>query len=123
MQTPPIPAFLAGRALHCKAEDGIDDTPERQIRRALFKSLAVPQPVVEAIEVLWEGYLAFPPVSLGDTLLLAYELAPVKSPLRESRMVNDGAIQDSINMVVGGETLTEILQDSAREVESLVRAL
>ncbi len=73
--------------------------------------------------MLWEGYLAFPPVSLGDTLLLAYELAPVKSPLRESQMVNDGAIQDSINMVVGGETLTDILQDSAKEVESLMRAL
>ena len=76
------------------------------------------RPVVEAIEVLWKGYLAFPPVTLGDTLLLAYELAPVKSPLRESQMVNDEAIRASINMADGGETLVEILQNSASEVGS-----
>ena len=73
--------------------------------------------------MLWKGYLAFPPATLGDTLLLAYELAPVKSPLREPRTDNDDVIQASINMVVGGETLTDILQDSAKEVESLMRAL
>jgi hypothetical protein len=49
----------------------------------VLKALSVPQAVIDAIEVCWQGYLAMPPTTLGDTLLLADELAPVESPLRD----------------------------------------
>ncbi len=104
-------------------EDDIEHTPERDIGRALFKSLGVPEPVVSAIEMLWQGYLAFPPTSLGDTLLLAYQLSPVRSPLREAAIRSDEDIHASIDMVVGKETLQEILRESAQEVASLIGAL
>ena len=68
-------------------EDDDDDhavSPQREIGRAVLKALSVPAPVVAAVEVLGTGYLAFPPTTLGDALLLADQLAPVKSPLLQA---------------------------------------
>lgn len=96
---------------------------EKQIGRVVLKRLQVPDEVSEAIEVLWNGYLSLPPVSLGDTLLLANNLAPVESPLHElpgSKSQKSAAILDYVN---GDETLTGIIKDSAEEVASLSRAL
>jgi HD-like signal output (HDOD) protein len=59
------------------------ETGEAEVGRAVLKVLSVPQTVVDAIEVCWRGFLALPPTTLGDTLLLADELAPVESPLRD----------------------------------------
>ena len=75
-------------------EDDDDDavSPEREIGRAVLKALSVPAPVVAAVEVLWKGYLTFPPTTLGDALLLADQLAPVNPPCfrRQTRLVASG---------------------------------
>lgn len=95
---------------------------EGMIGRAVLKVLAVPEPVVAAIEALWQGYLAMPPITLGDTLLLADRLAPVKSPLRQLLLRNRES-KAAIDLLLEQETLAGILEESAREVESLSKAL
>jgi hypothetical protein len=78
---------------------------------------------MEAIESLWEGFLALPPETLGDTLMLANDLAPVASPLHQRL---DGASWESgstIDYAIGEGTLNDILEESADEVKSLCAAL
>ena len=97
---------------------------EVRVGRALLKALSVPQAVVDAIEVMWKGYLALPPEALGDTLLLAEQLARVDSPLialaGQGREGMDGA---QIDVALGEETLSGILEESAAEVAALTAAL
>ncbi len=99
------------------------ETGEAEVGRAVLKLLAVPQAVVDAIEVTWRGYLALPPTTLGDTLLLADELAPVESPLRDLEGVPRQGAATSIDLLLGKETLLEIMHESAADVVSLVAAL
>ena len=96
---------------------------ESEIGRAVLKVLTVPAPALEAIEALWLGYLAMPPVTLGDTLILADWLAPVESPLHQLKDHDNSAIKASIDMMVGEETLVDIMRESAEEVASLTSAL
>ena len=97
---------------------------EIQLGRALLKALAVPQQVVDAIEVMWKGYLSVPPETLGDTLLLAQQLAPVDSPLNElAGEGRGGTDRAQIDMALGEETLSGILEESATEVAALTAAL
>lgn len=98
-------------------------SPEIEIGRAVLKALSVPEPVVAAIEVLWQGYLAFPPATLGDTLLLANQLTPVASPLLKAPDKNHKATAVTIDMIIEQGTLTGILEESAAEVNSLTEAL
>lgn len=94
---------------------------EAMVGRAVLKVLGVPQSAQQVIEYYWQGYLALPPASLGDTLLLADELAPVASPLLRENDAVDHHV--SIDVVLGEETLKGILQESADEVDSLTAAL
>jgi len=94
---------------------------EVEISRAVLAALAVPEPAVAAIEALWEGYLSFPAVTLGDTLLLAEHLAPVKSPLHH--MEQPDSVAADIDMSIEEDTLAGILRESADEVRSLTAAL
>lgn len=96
---------------------------EAEIGRAILTRLAVPDSVMQAIEAQWEGYLALPPVSLGDTLLLANELAPVTSPLYEVSGIRNAGSAPIIDSVIDEQTLSSILTESAAEVESLTAAL
>ena len=79
--------------------------------------------MVAAIEILWKGYLTFPPTTLGDTLLLADQLAPVKSPLLQAPEMNREETVAMIDMNIGEETLVGILAESVEEVQSLTAAL
>jgi len=109
-----FPALLESE--HAPEEEGV----EIALNRAVAATLNLPAQVIEALEVVWSGYVATPPLSLGDTVALAKELAPVESPfvrLADSRTIAP------IDMEVGAEMLTQILQDSADEVDSLTRAL
>lgn len=54
---------------------------EVAIGRGVLAKLGVPVAVMEAIEAMWDGLRALPPETLGDTLLLANDLAPLTSPL------------------------------------------
>jgi HD-like signal output (HDOD) protein len=100
-----------------------DEGGAAEVGRAVLRRLAAPAAVLEAIEGLWEGYLAMPPQSLADTLLLADQLAPVESPL--SQLAGNGreGTQAHIDVALDDETLVSILEESAKEVESLIEAL
>ena len=97
---------------------------EAEIGRAILTRLTVPGAVMQAIEAQWEGYLALPPVTLGDTLILANELAPVTSPLNDINVPqNSDSSGPLIDSVIDQQTLSSILLESAAEVESLTAAL
>lgn len=96
---------------------------EKVIGREVLKKLSVPEPVMTAIELLWDGARALPPVTLGDTLMLANDLAPVISPLpqRAGATTRESAL--TIEFTVGDGTLNSILEESAEEVKSMTAAL
>jgi len=93
------------------------------IGRGVLLKLGVPGPVMGAIEALWNGMRALPPETLGDTLLLAKDLAPIPSPLLERPGVSPAQACATIDFTVGDGTLALILQESQVEVRSLVAAL
>jgi hypothetical protein len=96
---------------------------EATIGRAVLHKLGVPAPVMGAIEALWIGMRALPPETLGDTLMLANDLAPTPSPLHErpGALTRQAAL--TIDFTTGEGTLAQILDESAEEVRSLTRAL
>lgn len=97
---------------------------EVEVGRAVLNKLAVPESVVTEMEMFWDGYLAMPPVTMADTLLLAEELSPVMSPLHQLDGIEAGQMQAaSIEMVIGEETLSRIMAEAAEEVGSLSQAL
>jgi HD-like signal output (HDOD) protein len=94
-----------------------------EIGRGVLRKLGVPAPVMDAIEALWHGMRALPPETLGDTLMLAKDLAPIPSPLLERPGFSPTQASATIDFAVGGGTLALILQESEEEVRSLVMAL
>lgn len=96
---------------------------EAVVGRAVLKALDVPPPILEAAETLWGGFLALPPRSLGDTLLLADELAPVESPIDALSGMSRRGMAADIELSIDDETLSQILAESADEVASLSAAL
>ena len=100
------------------------DHGEPALGRALLRQLDIPASIVEAHETYWEGYLAIPSTSLGDTLMLAEELAPVASPLRHpGQRPADPELAARVDMIIGQETLLGILAEADEEVRSLTEAL
>jgi len=96
---------------------------EAQIGRAVMRALEVPAYILEAMETRWSGYLAMPPRTLGDTLLLADQLSPIESPLDAlDGMSSKGMVAD-LELLLGDETLSDILTESAEEVVSISAAL
>jgi hypothetical protein len=93
------------------------------IGRGVLLKLGVPGPVMDAIEALWNGMRALPPETLGDTLMLAKDLAPFPSPLLERPGFSPTQASATIDFAVGDGTLALILQESEEEVRSLVNAL
>jgi len=118
-----FPAWVPDDDGEVDADKGSKGGAEGDIGRAVLKALFVPQPVVDGIEAMWEGYLVLPPTTLGDTLLLADQLTPVKSPLREPVYRNHDEMAENIDMVIGQESLVGILKESGEQVQSLTRAL
>lgn len=100
------------------------DQGEATVGQAVLEVLQVPDSVRQAIAYYWDGYLALPPTCLGDTLLLADELSPIASPLHKlgGREMGEG-MTARIDLLIGRETLHEILTESARDVASLIEAL
>jgi HD-like signal output (HDOD) protein len=96
---------------------------EVAIGRAVLAKLGVPAPVMGAIEALWNGMRALPPETLGDTLLLAKDLAPLPSPLYQRPGATTVHTAATIDFVTGQGTLAQILAESSEEVNSLTRAL
>ncbi len=100
-----------------------DEGGAAAVGRAVLKQLGAPAAVIEAIEGLWAGYLAMPPHSLADTLLLADHLAPVESPLSQLAGTGCEGTAVEIDLALNEETLSAILEESKAEVESLIDAL
>jgi HD-like signal output (HDOD) protein len=96
---------------------------EAKIGRGVLKQLNVPESVTEAVEALWYGFRALPPETLGDTLLLANDLAPVASPLQLRAGATTIQSASTIDFVIGDGTLAGILEESEEEVRSLTAAL
>jgi HD-like signal output (HDOD) protein len=114
------PGLLEGEAGSLLAWD---EGGAAEVGRAVLKRLDAPAAVQEAIEGLWEGYLAMPPQSLADTLLLADQLAPVESPLSQLAGNGRAGIEVHIDVALDDETLSSILEESREDVESLIDAL
>lgn len=92
---------------------------EAAIGRSVFGALMVPEHVVRAIEAMWTGMRALPPETLGDTLLLADDLAPVGSPMHARPGATTPQAARTIDFAVGEGTLRAILDESRGEVQSL----
>ena len=112
-----FPGILDG-----EAEDWVEHG-EREIGRCVLARLEVPEAVRQAVESVWEGMRALPPETLGDTLLLANDLAPVASPLHERQGATTIQAARTIDFVTGDGTLNSILAESAGEVTSLLAVL
>jgi HD-like signal output (HDOD) protein len=123
--------YLISRAGHfpglLEAEHGSmlawDETGAAEVGRAVLLRLGAPAAVLEAVEGMWRGYLAMPPQSLADTLLLADQLAPVESPLSQLAGTGREGVATHIDVALDDRTLSGILLESATEVESLINAL
>jgi hypothetical protein len=96
---------------------------ELEIGRGVMTHLGVPEAVFKAIESMWMGLRALPPETLGDTLLLANDLAPVHSPLHQRPGATTLQGARTIDFVVGEGTLHAIMTESANEVQSLYAVL
>jgi HD-like signal output (HDOD) protein len=100
-----------------------DEGGAAEIGRAVLRRLAVPTAVSNAIEGLWSGYLTMPPLSLGDTLLLADQLAPVESPLSQLAGTGREGTEAKIDVALDDAPLSSIIEESADDVASLIEAL
>jgi HD-like signal output (HDOD) protein len=94
-----------------------------EVGRAVLQRLGVPAAVMEAMEGLWDGYMAIPPKSLSDTLLLASQLAPVESPLAQLAGDAREGTRIDLDVSLDKEMLSGILKESAEDVASLIGAL
>ena len=102
--------------------DGITEL-EARVGLAVLQGLAVPAPIIQGIKGLWDGYLSFPPSGFADTLLLADQLAPVESPVQQASAAHAIASRGDIESLIGEDTLSDILRESASDVQSLIDAL
>lgn len=96
---------------------------EIAIGRGVMTHLVVPEAVFQAIEASWIGLRALPPETLGDTLLLANDLAPVHSPLHQRPGATTLQGARTIDFVVGEGSLHAIMSEAAQEVQSLYAIL
>lgn len=101
------------------------DNGEAELALAVLNVIGVPAAVKEAVESYWKGYLAMPPRTLADTLLLADDLAPVVSPLRRAgrKRLSHGDAAGTIYLLEGERSLAQILEESSAAVSSLVSVL
>ncbi|MGZ3236051.1 MAG: HDOD domain-containing protein [Burkholderiaceae bacterium] len=96
---------------------------EKAIGRRVLTKLSMPEAVIAAVESLWFGEHNRPPVTLGDTLMLANDLSPVASPLHKKEGATHQQANTIIDFEVGEETLQSILLESADEIKALVASL
>ena len=109
------------------SDDDLDEEDElaceMKISTAILQALSVPEPIADAIAHLWQGSLIFPPATLGDTLLLADQLAPVKSPFAPAQTQVRDDFLTKLDRLANQQALDAILAESEEEVKSLTAAL
>jgi HD-like signal output (HDOD) protein len=100
-----------------------DEPVEAEIGDSVLERLEVPTPIREAIHAVWRGYLADPPTTFGDTVLLAKHLAPIQSPLFTSSQQQGRGTRARIDLQLESETLSQVVAECAGEIDSLSKAL
>jgi HD-like signal output (HDOD) protein len=96
---------------------------ESSIGRAVLETLAVPAPVVEAVETLWLGYLSLPPNTLGDTLLLADQLVTVRSPFELPQEEDALHTSANLDLAFNDVLLSGMLKEAASDIDTLAAIL
>ena len=96
---------------------------ESRIGRAVLDSLAVPAPVVEAVEAVWRGEMTLPPGTLGDTLLLADQLVAVRSPLEPKQDDDAPEMRALKDLAFNDVQLSDMLKEAAADIDSLAAIL
>ena len=106
-------------------DDGNAEPLAARIGRPLLRAMHVPEPIIEAVSATWRGHLAMPPESLGDTLMLADALAPVRSPFDDSPPTDAGAAvnRPEIDRIVDRDTLAGLFDESGEIISSLLGVL
>lgn len=99
------------------------ENAEAELGSALLAVLSVPDAVMATIADYWGGFLQMPPATLGDILLLADNLSPVDNPLHTLESTPRIDNRARVSLMIDGEMLREILEESAQETKSLVEAL
>ncbi len=94
---------------------------EITLGRAVLQRLMVPKPVQQAIESLWQGMHVLPPETLGDTLMLANQLASVCSPFTTAALAASPWSEPEFQ--VGGQSFHGWCQEIQPELLSLRQAL
>jgi len=88
----------------------------------ILHTLKVPKPIAAAVESLYVAVPALPPVSAGDVLSLANQLAANPSPLA-GWDGSDVAKGEATDFRVGDKTLQEVLAAHANEIKATTAAL
>jgi HD-like signal output (HDOD) protein len=100
----------------------LSESLAQRVGRPLLQAMCVPEPIIEAVAVTWRGRLVLPPTTLGDTLMLAEALAPVRSPFEDASGA-ERADQAGIDAVIGSEALVDLLEEAEALIRSLLGAL
>jgi HD-like signal output (HDOD) protein len=118
--------YLLSRTAEFPSLLGDAATSGRETRATLagciLNTLKVPKPIAAAVESLYVAAPALPPVSAGDVLSLANQLAATSSPLA-GWDGSDAAKSETTDFRVGDKTLQEILVAHADEIKATVAAL
>ena len=96
---------------------------EEVVSREVMRKLSIPEPVAAAISEMRGALLGMPPGTLLDTLLLANQFAPVRSPLATRTIVYPAHEDTALDFVLDQATLDSIIQESADEYQMMTAAL
>lgn len=96
---------------------------EEVVSREVMRKLSLPESVVEAISNMRSGLLGMPPSTLLDTLLLANQFAPVRSPLSTRELALPAHEDTALDFVLNQATLDSIIAESAEEYQLMSAAL
>jgi HD-like signal output (HDOD) protein len=96
---------------------------EEVVSREVMRKLAIPDTVMDAIQNLRSGLMGMPPAGLLDTLLLANQFAPVRSPLALETPAMPPHEDTALDFAIDRATLDSILQESEDEYQRLSAAL
>lgn len=96
---------------------------EEVVSREVMRKLSIPETVVSAITNMRNGLLEMPPSTLLDTLLLANQFAPVRSPLATKEWAPLPHEETALDFVLDKATLDSILQESSDDYQLMTAAL
>jgi HD-like signal output (HDOD) protein len=108
----------------------LDEDPEKwaelcedTVTRELARTLALPEPVAEAIFELRNSWLHMPPTSLLDTLLLANLYAGTPSPLGAAPPPLPAHSESALDYMVDEDLLEQVREEAAEISDAMGQAL